>query len=369
MSSDVNSAAVRPRRPLFTASGLVCGAALLLGITGVLTIASGSPNWHGADMLFFKQVLFLFFGFIVMSASAALPFRFWRRCALPLGIAGVLVLWFLPLFGIRVNGMCGWLNCGGLYLQPSEIMKTPFLLVLTAITVRRAAGSRRGFAEAFLWTLLWVIPIVLQPDFGTAAVYGMFFAVSYFVTGGKLRYLALPLCAGVAASAAFVWRHPYAWRRICAFIDPASDPLGSGWHARQFELASARGHFFGVKLGGAVWSGNYLPYAYNDSAFATLLETLGLAGGFLTMALLVLLAAAMWRLAEHAEADDKRVFITGAMLLIVIQSMVHVGVNLCLLPTTGLTMPFISYGGSSLTSCFWLAGVALSAAKHTENKE
>ena len=359
----------RPRQVLFSAPGVVCGAALLLGVTGVLTIASGSPNWHGADVLFFKQVFFLFFGFIVMSASAALPFGFWRKSALPLGIFGMAVLWLLPLFGIRVNGMCGWLNFGGLYLQPSEIMKAPFLLVLAAIVVRRPMESRRGFAEGLLWTLLWVIPILLQPDFGTAAIYCATFAVLCFVTGGKLRYLALPLCAGVVAAAAFVWRHPYAWRRIGAFIDPAGDPLGSAWHARQFELAIARGHIFGSKLGGAVWSGNYLPYAYNDSAFATLLETLGLAGGALAVALLTLFAASLWRLAVRADADDQRVFITGAMLLIVIQSMVHIGVNLCLLPTTGLTMPFISYGGSSLTCCFWLVGVALSAAKHTENKE
>ena len=83
--------------------------------------------------------------------------------------------------------------------------------------------------------------------------------------------------------------------------------------------------------------------------------------------LLTLLAASMWHLAVRADADDKRVFITGAMLMIVIQSMVHIGVNLCLLPTTGLTMPFISYGGSSLTCCFWLAGIALSAGKNTNN--
>ncbi len=368
MSSDA-IASKRPPQVLFSASGLVCGTALLLGVTGVLTIASGSMWGQGVDVLFFKQVLFLFFGFIVMSAAAALPFGFWRRGALPLGIFGVLVLWLLPLFGIRVNGMCGWLNFGGFYLQPSELMKAPFLLVLSAIVVRRPPGSRRGFVEALAWTMLWVAPILLQPDFGTAAIYCATFAVLCFVTGGKLRHLAFPLCAGAVAAAAFVWRHPYAWRRIGAFIDPAGDPLGSAWHARQFELAIARGHIFGSKLGGAVWSGNYLPYAYNDSAFATLLETLGLAGGLLVVTLLTLLAASLWRLAVRADADDKRVFITGAMLLIVIQSMVHIGVNLCLLPTTGLTMPFISYGGSSLTCCFWLAGIALSAGKYTNNKE
>lgn len=359
--------AKRSRQPLFSASGLVCGAALLLGVTGVLTIASGSMGGQGADILFFKQVLFLFFGFIVMSAAAALPFGWWRRCALPLGIFGMAVLWLLPLFGIRVNGMCGWLNFGGLYLQPSEVMKAPFLLVLSLIAARFPPGDRRSFAGALLWTVLWVIPILLQPDFGTAAIYCATFFALCFVTGGKLRHLALPLGAGAAAAAAFVWRHPYAWRRIGAFIDPAGDPLGSSWHARQFELAIARGHIFGSKLGGAVWSGNYLPYAYNDSAFATLLETLGLAGGSLAAVLLILLASSLWRLAVRSDADDARVFITGAMLLIVIQSSVHIGVNLCLLPTTGLTMPFISYGGSSLTGCFWLAGIALSAGKHTNN--
>ena len=100
----------------------------------------------------------------------------------------------------------------------------------------------------------------------------------YFLSGGSWRNLLLLAAGGIGTAALFVWRHPYAWRRITGLFNPDLDPLGSGWHIRQFELAIARGGWFGSKLGGAVWSNAYLPFAYNDSAYATMAETLGWCG-------------------------------------------------------------------------------------------
>ena len=344
-------------------------AAFVLGVTGLLTIASSryavSPQ---PDPLLIKQMSFLLIGIVLMFAASAVPFRIYRKNALLLGGMGVLSLLLLPLIGVSVHGMRGWISWGALSIQPSEVMKPAFVLVLSIIIAQREKPEYWRFCLGVLWTLAWVVPVAWQPDFGTAAIYFGTFMLLYFAGGGKVRYLAFPALAGVAAAAVFVQLHPYAWRRICAFIDPENDPLGSGWHARQFELAIARGHLFGAKLGGALWSNNYLPFSYNDSAFATLMETLGLAGGLMIGAMLTLLAISLLRLgAAEKLRSDNRIFILGVMLLLVFQSVVHISVNLCLLPTTGLTMPFVSYGGSSLAGCFILLGMALSAGKETQN--
>ena len=351
------------RRRLCSASSVVVGASLLLGLFGVLTIASSRFETAVPDPLLLKQFFFLLCGLFLMLAAAYIPFRFYRRNTRLLGGIGVLLLIVLPWCGVRINGMCGWVRVGALALQPSELMKAPFLLVLAELMSCEKGTEFRRFAFSGLWTLLWLIPVALQPDFGTAAIYFGVFMLLYFAASGKKSYLLLPVGGGAAAAALFVWRHPYALQRFHGFLNPEGDPMGSGWHARQFELAIARGHYFGAKLGGAVWSNNYLPFSYNDSAFATLLETLGLAGGVLTGALIACLAAAMLRLASGAACVTERVFITGAALLLLFQSMVHVSVNLCLLPTTGLTMPFVSYGGSSLIGCFILLGMSLSAGR------
>ena len=358
-------------RALCTPAALAGGAAFLLGMSGLMTIASSrSALVEQPDPLLLKQVFFLVAGLAVMFAATAVPFRTYRKYAGVFGVCGLLSLFMLPLFGVSINGMRGWLHIGALSLQPSELMKAPFVLVLAVIFARREQPEYWRFGWGFFWTVMWLLPVAKQPDFGTASIYFGVFMIFYIASGGRFRYLAAPVALGGAAAAWFVFRHPYALRRLGAFINPEGDPLGSGWHARQFELAIARGHLFGAKLGGALWSNNYLPFSYNDSAFATLLETLGLAGGVLIGMTLAVLAAALWRLgASPGVPTVNRLFIVGAMLLLVFQSIVHISVNLCLLPTTGLTMPFVSYGGSSLAGCFLLLGMAFSAGRERENRK
>lgn len=343
------------------------GAAFLLGVTGVLTIASSRYAMTYPDTLLAKQALFLVLGVALMFATAAIPFGRYLKYAPVLGALGLLPLLILPLSGVRIHGMMGWLRIGGVSMQPSEIMKAPFLLMLAVILSKRELSEFRRFGLGLLWMTLWIVPVALQPDFGTAAIYFGVFVLLYFAIGGRIAYLAIPFAAGAAAATWFIRRHPYAWKRLCGFVDPWSDPLGSGWHALQFDVAIARGRLFGVKLGGAIWSNNYLPFPYNDSAFATLSETLGFIGGLLVCGALMLLAFSLWRLGRSTALPwANRVFIIGVMVLLTLQSMVHISVNLRLLPTTGLTMPFVSYGGSSLIGCFWLLGMALSAGSERE---
>ncbi len=352
-------------RDFFRSPAVIAGsAAFLLGVSGVLTIAS-SRSGGFPDILFVKQTLFLLLGLGLMLLAASPEFAFYRTHAVFWGGIGLSLILILPWCGVRINGMCGWFRVGGVSMQPSELMKAPYLLVLSVILAQRDGSEAQRFRRGLCWALAWTLPVALQPDLGTAAIYFGAFMLLYFAAAGSPWYLLIPVFAGLPVAVFFIWRHPYIWQRLCGFFDPAGDPLGSGWHTRQFELAIARGHYFGAKLGGALWSGNYLPFAYNDSAFATLMETLGLVGGMLVGALFAALAAALLRLASGAFPAENRIFIVGAVLLLLLQSMIHISVNLCLVPTTGLTLPFVSYGGSSLLGCFLLLGMALSAGKKT----
>lgn len=354
------------KMPLFGPETLALLMTFLIGGWGLLTIVSSQSHASEPFLLAGKQLMFLILGLAVMWGASKVPFRFYCRNAWILMLAAFGLLLLLPLFGVRVNGMCGWFRLGGFHFQPTEPAKGIYLLTLVIAFSKLRSDNLRFWGGALL-TLVWLLPILLQPDFGTAAIYLAVFASLYFLSGGSWRNLLLLAAGGVGTAALFVWRHPYAWRRITGLFNPDLDPLGSGWHIRQFELAIARGGWFGAKLGGAVWSNAYLPLAYNDSAYATMAETLGWCGVLPVWICFTVLIASLLLLAfRFGLAREARLYLLGAAALVGIQTLVHISVNLCLLPTTGLTLPLISYGGSSLFGCCLLLGIALSAANETE---
>ncbi len=349
--------------PVFRVQLLTVGTTFLLGLWGVLTIASSQSSAPEPLYLVGRQFGFLLAAMAVLLAAWRIPFDFYRRNWPVLAALCLLLLGLLPFLGVRINGMRGWFRLGEFQLQPSEPAKGIFLLAL-AVVLTRFRASRWRFGVAFLVASIWVAPILLQPDFGTGMIYLAAFAAIYFLAGGSWRTLGMLGGGSLLLAALFVWRNPYAWRRITGLFQPEADPLGSGWHIRQFELAIARGHYFGSKLGGAVWSNAYLPLSYNDSAFATMMETLGLFGTLPVLLFFGALAGSLcWLALRPGMREDARLCIGGAAVLIGIQSLVHISVNLCLLPPTGLTLPLVSYGGSSLVGTAFLVGLALSASR------
>ncbi len=341
----------------------VFGLAFMLGLFGLLTIISSQSGERGPTMLALLQLRNFLIGLAVLAVAARLDFSFYRRYAAVLAVLSLIPLVLLLFWGVRINGMCGWFRFGGVTLQPSELAKPLYLLALVRIFTGPGSAFRRG-GLVVLAALAWLVPVGLQPDMGTAAVYAALAVTVLFLGGIPVRVVGGVLVAAAVAAAGFVLTHPYAMRRLTGFLDPESDPLGSGWHVRQFELAIARGQIFGSKLGNALWSNAYLPLPYNDSAFATLMETLGLAGGTVVVLLFVFLVAVPSRAALiRPLPDDARLFAMGAVALLALQTLVHVSVNLCLLPPTGLTLPLISYGGSSFAGCGLLLGMMLSALK------
>ncbi len=358
----------RDRIGLFSAEMLTMVVTFLLGLWGLLTIASSQSAAPQPLLLAGRQLGALAGGMLVMYVAGRIPFGFYRGQIPVLAGLFFLLLLLLPLFGVRINGMCGWFRFGEFHLQPSEPAKGIYLLSL-CVLISQMRSDNLKFAAGMILAALWVLPIVLQPDFGTAAIYFAGFAAVYFLAGGRWRNLLMLFGAGAVSVSIFLCTHSYALKRITGLFDPESDPLGSGWHIRQFELAIARGHYFGGKLGNAVWSNAYLPLPYNDSAYATMSETLGFFGTLPLWIGFAVLIGLLFRMSYRMDLEnDARLYLGGTAALLAVQTLVHVSVNLCLLPPTGLTLPLISFGGSSLIGCCLMLGIAISAGRSSKTR-
>ncbi|MBQ9753291.1 MAG: FtsW/RodA/SpoVE family cell cycle protein [Lentisphaeria bacterium] len=341
--------------------GIIIFSMILLSFFGLLTILSSQSETDSPYYLVMRQLISFGAALFLMFLCSALPFSFFRKKALLLSGISLLAVLILPLLGTRINGMCGWFRYGSFSLQPTEIAKAFFLLGLVVL-LKRFNKESLCFGAGLSYTLLWIAAIVIQPDFGTSFIYFAVFLSLIFVSGLRWRWLLGTIIPAAGAAVCFIYTHPYALKRLKAFLEPASS-----WHLQQLELASARGGWFGSKIGHALWSNAYLPLPYNDSAYATLTETIGFTGALLVLLLFVLLLAALSILALRRDlTQESRLFAAGAAIIIGVQTLLHIGVNLSLLPPTGLTLPLISYGGSSLTGCGILLGIVLSAAKNKE---
>lgn len=339
----------------------------VLGLWGCMAICNAT--FYNDSPFYFvgRQSLWLIIGLFVLFISARVPFEFYRRFAIPIAVAAYIPLLLVLVLETKINGMRGWFSLGcNVFMQPSEFAKIPFVLLLTHICAGRAhrdCGSFTHFMLLMLITLFWIIPLALEPDFGAIILFLAAFVIVYWVSGGKTAYLVGSMVALLPGCAVFLYINRYAIGRIIGFISPDTDPLGCGWHIRQFQYTLARGGLFGESWGKAIWANCYLPLPHSDSVFASLTESVGFAGAFPVIAGICVLAVISYLLATRAQEKFSRIFIFSAGMLFAVQALVHISVNVTLLPPTGITLPILSYGGSSLVSTMLAFGLILSASK------
>lgn len=355
------------RQSLAWAAVILC---ILLGMWGCLAIYSTQiaalRDW---DFLR-RQIVFLCIGIPLLILCWKLPFRFYRRFGVLFALLTLAGVIGVLLWGRPVNGMSGWFEpLPNIQIQPSEFAKPFYLLLLMLVWNKLSKrGEWAGCLGAAVCALLFAIPVALEPDYGSAVIFLAMLPVFLFVAGcslwklaGGLAVLAIP----VAAAAAMRWETVS--QRFEAVFGKA-DVLSAGWHVQQFQLAIARGGWTGSKLGNTVWIENYLPLAHNDSIFAAMSETLGILGSLFLLAALAALVMILIKLAAKCETAESKTFVASCAFLLALQALLHISVNATLLPPTGLTLPLISYGGSSLASTMIIVGMALSAAT-TEKRD
>lgn len=346
---------------------------LALVVTGVLMVYSASAvlagRWYGDATLFLKrQVLWAVLGLFAMFVASRIPYEFWKNVTFPLlvlttaGLTAVLTPWL----GTEINGSQRWLHLGGLSFQPSEIARVTVVIYLASYLVRRKEHLD-DFARGFLppaVTLGFVMCLILaEPDFGSAVVIGVVGGALMFVGGIRLRHLGAAFVLCVPVLYALVMGAGYRRERLMTFLDPWSDPTDKGFQIIQSFLALGDGGAAGAGLGQGWQKLFFLPYPHTDFIFAVIGEELGLIG---TLSILSLFAVVAWcgaGIAFSAATPFGRYLAFGLTLLIVLQAQVNMGVVTGLLPTKGLTLPLLSYGGSSLIVNLAAIGILLSVAK------
>ncbi len=284
------------------------------------------------------------------------------------GSIGMLVLVLIPGIGVSVNGSSRWLGWGPVRIQPSEFAKFAVLVFAADILSRRAERiDETGVTMRPVLVVFGVVAglIMLQPNLGTTIIAGSIIFIVLFVAGTPLRPLAAVLGVGVAGATAAAFLKPYRMRRIMAFRDPWADPLKSGYQTIQSQVGLADGGIFGVGLGEGRSKWGYLPYAHTDFIFAIIGEELGLAGGLAVVVLFLALAVLGVKTAMRAPDRFGMLLATGIISWILVQAFINIGAVIGALPITGVPLPFISFGGSSLLVTMAATGVLLNIARQT----
>lgn len=343
--------------------------ALLLAI-GLVAMGSASVDFSAAtygDPFFHvkRYSVHLLLGLGALTVCMLLPLSFWQSTGwiwLLLGFV-LLALVLIPGIGREVNGSRRWLALGPLTLQTSEVMKLFLIIYLAGYLQRRLDEVREqwsGFIKPMAVVFAATLLLLLEPDFGATVVTVGTALGLVFLAGVKLGQFMLVVLSGVGALAALVIAEPYRMKRLTSFTDPWADQFDTGYQLTQSLIAFGRGEWFGVGLGNSVQKLFYLPEAHTDFVFAIWAEEFGLMGALLVIAAFSGLIVAMFRIGRAAETSGQlfgAYVAYGGALMLSGQVFINIGVNTGLLPTKGLTLPFLSYGGSSIIVCLALMGL------------
>jgi len=343
-------------------------AALLLAAVGLVMVYSasveiaGTSRYTGDNSAYFliRQVIFLGAALLAATMVFLVPVRMWQRLAPWLFVAGVLMLMLVlvPGLGREVNGARRWLNLRAFNIQPSELMKLAAVLYAADYTVRKHAvlkSFKKGLLPMLGVMLLVSWLLLREPDFGAFVVIAITTFGMIFLGGMNGRHFALLVVMLAIGFAGLVLSSPYRMHRIFGFMDPWNDAYGTGYQLSHALIAFGRGEWFGVGLGASVEKLHYLPEAYTDFLLAVIAEELGFVGVAVVVALfawIVFRAFAIGRQAALRERHFASLAAQGIGVWIGFQAVINMGVNMGLLPTKGLTLPLMSFGGTGLVTNF-----------------
>jgi len=364
----------RPRRSSAFVGLLVVITILnLLGLVMVLSASSVSAlDTYGSSWyIAMRQGLWLLAGVGMCVIVLRVDYHRWRRWSLPaLALSGVLMaLVLVPGVGMNINGSSRWLGYGPLTLQPSELAKVTILLFAADLLARRAAWMsdiRLTLVPVGVVFSTMALLLMLQPNLGTTLVLGAIVVSVLYVAGTPLLPLAGVTITGALAATALALGASYRRARVTAFLHPWDDPLNTGYQNIQSLVGLSSGGLTGVGLGESRAKWGFLPYAHTDFIFAIVGEELGLLGALVVVALFVALCVLGARAAQLAPDRFGMLLASGVTVWFGVQAFVNIGAVIGILPITGVPLPFVSYGGSSLVFSMIGAGLLLNVARQAQ---
>ena len=350
--------------------GLIWSAIFLLGLglimvySASISIAETSRGDGYAAYFLVRQAIYLLVGLFLGLIAFQIPMRLWQKYSLYPFLIGMalLVLVLIPGIGNEVNGSRRWLSLFVVNLQPSEFMKLFIVMYVASYTVKRAAyldHFRRGFLPIFMVMVMLGILLLKEPDLGAFVVITVIVMAILFLGGMSLKLFGGIVGVLLVSVLALIWLEPYRLQRIISTLKPFDDEFGKGYQLSHSLMAFGRGGWEGVGLGGSVEKLSYLPEAHTDFLLAVIAEELGFIGVMVVVILfawLVIRAFVIGRQAATRERFFPALVAQGIGVWIGIQAFINMGVNMGILPTKGLTLPLMSFGGSGIVAnCIALA--------------
>lgn len=358
----------KPSAQLYDVPLLYC-MLMLIGVGFVMVTSASMPT---ADRLFgdiyhftIRHGIFLALSFCLFWITTLVPMSWWKKANPYLLLIGLVLLLVVLIVGREVNGSTRWIPVGPFNIQASELAKLFFFSYIAGYLVRKREEVQeniKGFAKPIAVFAVYALLILLQPDLGTVVVMFVTTVGLLFLAGAKLWQFFALILTGVALVVGLIVLEPYRMARVVGFLEPWDDPFGKGYQLVQSLMAYSQGDWFGQGLGNSVQKLQYLPEAHTDFIFAVIAEELGFVG---VLSILMVLGTLVFRallIGQTALKNGKEY--EGYLALAIgiwfaFQTMVNVGASAGILPTKGLTLPFISYGGSSLLMMTIATGILL----------
>ncbi len=352
------------------------GVLLVLGLVMILSASSVSSfATYGSSFLYFKkQVLWAAIGVVAFFGFARFDYRRLRGISFLLFAAALamLVMVMIPGLGVTAGGSARWIGLGPLTIQPSELAKLALILFAADVFSRKEERALQVFAHTALPMFpalgLLAVLVMAQPDLGTMLLLGSIGLGMLFVAGAPLRYLVPVGALGIAGAAIASFTEDYRRERILSFLDPWSDPLNTGYQAIQSMIALGSGGWFGVGLGASRQKWSYIPNAHTDFIFAILGEEMGLLGTLVVLGMFAYLSFLGMRVARRAPDRFGMLVAAGVTIWMTIQTIVNIGAVTSSLPITGVPLPLVSFGGSSLVVSLVAMGILVNIARQSEAK-
>lgn len=347
----------------------------LTGFGGIMLMSASSVLGHdlqGDPYFFARHQLFygIIPGLVTLVVTMCIPYRVWWRAVLPflVTVFVLLLLVFVSPFGLTYGGASRWVAVGPISVQPAEFAKFAVILYLAALMANRERthGTGKGTLLPFLIVVGLVGALIAsQPDIGTLGVVAGAAILTYYAGGGKVVHLAGIMASAAALLVILIQAAPYRLARFATFLHPELDPKGIGYQVHQALLAVGSGGLWGLGFGRSRQKFQYLPEPAGDTIFAIMGEELGFIRLLVLLSLYAFVIYRGYRIARRAPDTFGRLLAAGITSWLFVQSVVHIGANLALTPLTGIPLPFISYGGSSLVIALGGAGILLNISRRT----
>jgi cell division protein FtsW len=338
------------------------------------SVAVGLERFGDSNFFIKRQLLWLVIGLVAGYMCYKIDYHFWQKWSLVLLLASIILLGLVlvPGLGSTGQGAQRWLSIGSFSIQPSEFLKLTLILYMAAWLSER---GDRAIKDMYTGLIPFAILIVLiaglilnQPDLGTFIIIATIAVSMYFIGGARLKHIGILIITGLVGLGIAIQAAPYRLARLIAFVNPAADPQGAGYHIKQALIAVGSGGIFGVGLGHSRQKFFYLPEVTGDSLFAVIAEELGFLFSTLVIVLFLMFLWRGLRIAKYSPDLFGKFVSIGIIVWIVVQAFVNIGAMLGVLPLTGVTLPLMSYGGSSLIVTLAAIGILLSVSKQCRTR-